>query len=388
MKNFLKISAITSILLFSFSVVRADGDIMAPPTSQAESIAGVNWGNITTTDHSISINNAHLIPIVPTGPKPFCIAWGTGVAGQSNGTYEYINQEAQILNPPYVFSLTIPNLFPVTSYYFDILEVAPQTNPNVDPQCSPLFVYGYATTSQFGNPDINFTYLNNNTSVNVSGNIYSTNGQALMAAQIVLEIYEVAPGTTITENAPMNATLVGSSGLTTGGTGVVNGNGYFQNTYNNITPGSSYYLFIKNTDGVNIITPIYFEVPPVDPNDPNPNPTPGPNPGTTTSNGGLVPCGFVGGPECDFNMLIVLVNNVVDFLIFTIGFPVVAIVVAWAGILLLTSGGNSGAKDKAKTMLWHVVVGLILALLCWGIIKLILVALGYQGPLLTIFGIN
>jgi len=95
----------------------------------------------------------------------------------------------------------------------------------------------------------------------------------------------------------------------------------------------------------------------------------------------LIPCD--GGPsnECDFNDLMTLINNFINFLIFTLALPLAAIVFAWAGFLFMTSGGDSGKRTKAKGMLINVVIGLVIALAAWLIVQTILQSLGYDGPL-------
>lgn len=100
---------------------------------------------------------------------------------------------------------------------------------------------------------------------------------------------------------------------------------------------------------------------------------------------GIVACG--GAEDCNFNTLIQTINNVVFFLIFVVGFPIAAIIFAWAGIIMITSGGNTAKRDQAKNMATDVIVGLVLALLSWIIIWTILKVFGYSGPLIGLFGI-
>lgn len=102
---------------------------------------------------------------------------------------------------------------------------------------------------------------------------------------------------------------------------------------------------------------------------------------------GLVACD---GPDCHFNEFIETVNRVINFVIFFVAFPIVGIVAAWAGFNLITSGGNSSKKEYATGMLWKVLIGLVCALLCWAIIKLVLITFGYvpTGELWEIFGMN
>ena len=81
---------------------------------------------------------------------------------------------------------------------------------------------------------------------------------------------------------------------------------------------------------------------------------------------------------CDFNAFIGLGNSIIKFLI-EIGAFLGAISFAWAGWLYVTSGGNPGTIDKAKDIFWKVIVGFILMLAAWLIIKLVIASLGYKG---------
>lgn len=109
----------------------------------------------------------------------------------------------------------------------------------------------------------------------------------------------------------------------------------------------------------------------------------------------LVPCGsdttefskdakgrVTGGDvvnKCDFNYLFKLINKVVNFFFVALAVPIAAILFAYAGIMLIFSGGQSGKIEKAKSIFMSVAVGLILAGACWLIIHLILTILDYNG---------
>jgi hypothetical protein len=94
---------------------------------------------------------------------------------------------------------------------------------------------------------------------------------------------------------------------------------------------------------------------------------------------GLVPCGGAGEPVCDFNMLMTLINRLINFILFSLAVPLAAIMFAYAGILLLTSGGNSSQKEKAKKVFTGVAIGLVIAAAAWLIVHVILSILGYSG---------
>lgn len=94
----------------------------------------------------------------------------------------------------------------------------------------------------------------------------------------------------------------------------------------------------------------------------------------------LIPCDGGEVNPCDFNDIMTLVNNVINFLIFTLALPLAAIVIAWSGFLFLTSGAEPGKRTKAKKMLTDVVIGLVIALAAWLIVQTILTSLGYDGP--------
>ena len=104
---------------------------------------------------------------------------------------------------------------------------------------------------------------------------------------------------------------------------------------------------------------------------------------TTSSSGitgDLVPCGTTTNPgDCNFNALIKLVNNVVNFILFRLAVPIAAIMFAYAGFELLTAGGDTAKLKKAKTIFTNVAIGLVIAAAAWLIVHTILSILGYNG---------
>lgn len=358
-------------------------DVLAPQSAGATSIAGVNWGTVTVTDYSINIIGAYLIPIAPAGPKTFKLEYGYGEYGQAPAQYVRLdNDQTYIEQPPeYTFSVSLPNLNPNRSYYFNIREV-------VGNEVRDLGVYGYAMTNI-----IHSNYIYNqpeSDSVRIYGHLVLENGAALVNTPINVFLFEGASETLVMGTVP----------VTTAGVGGPNGNGFFEAEFESLSPSSMYTVVIEAQDGTQIY-PSFTITTEAEGSSGNGGGGGGGGGGNGGGNSGpaaeppyngLVSCGNTNQngdlDECDFNDLIVTINRVINFLIFYIAFPIVALVAAWAGIKLLTSGGDPGAKKSAKEMMKKVIIGLVIALLCWIIVKLILMTLGYQGPLLEVLNLN
>jgi hypothetical protein len=95
-------------------------------------------------------------------------------------------------------------------------------------------------------------------------------------------------------------------------------------------------------------------------------------------NNGLVTCDNVNTP-CNFNSLMDTVNKVITFVLKDMVIPIAAIMFAYAGFLLVTSGGSTENRGKAKRIFTDAVIGLALAVAGWLIISTILAILGYDG---------
>jgi len=94
---------------------------------------------------------------------------------------------------------------------------------------------------------------------------------------------------------------------------------------------------------------------------------------------GLVPCGGETQPACDFNYFIQLIQNVIQFLMFTVAMPLAAVLFAWAGIMMLTAGGSEDKIKQAKEIFWWVFVGILIALSAWLVVNAITSALLKSG---------
>jgi len=79
---------------------------------------------------------------------------------------------------------------------------------------------------------------------------------------------------------------------------------------------------------------------------------------------GLVPCGGPSEEPCQTCHVVQLISNIVNWLIVILGL-LAALVVIYAGILLVTSGGNTSAKEKAKSIFSNFLIGYTIVLAAW-----------------------
>ncbi len=94
--------------------------------------------------------------------------------------------------------------------------------------------------------------------------------------------------------------------------------------------------------------------------------------------GGLVPCdGSVANP-CEFDQFLKLINTVIDFIFTNLVIPIAAIMFAYAGFELITSGGETSKREKAKGIFTNVAIGLIIAVAAFLIVQTILLIVGYD----------
>ncbi len=88
---------------------------------------------------------------------------------------------------------------------------------------------------------------------------------------------------------------------------------------------------------------------------------------------------------CDFTYFMTLINSIINFLLFTIATPLVALIIAYVGFLFLTASGNPSKSEQAKHILSNVVIGYVVALAAWLIINTILSSLGVDTAIGSMF---
>jgi len=105
---------------------------------------------------------------------------------------------------------------------------------------------------------------------------------------------------------------------------------------------------------------------------------------------GLVPCNNNAGPvtngdgtvtppiPCDFNAFMKLVNDGIDFILKSLAIPIAAVMFFYAGFLMVTSGGSTESRGKAKNIFTNTAVGIICIAGSWLVVKTILSVLGYN----------
>lgn len=77
------------------------------------------------------------------------------------------------------------------------------------------------------------------------------------------------------------------------------------------------------------------------------------------------------GPDCGLDDLIVLVNAVIQNLV-VLSTILATIAFIYVGFRLMTSGGDPGAKNDAKDILWKVVIGYVVILVAWLVVYTIM----------------
>jgi len=92
----------------------------------------------------------------------------------------------------------------------------------------------------------------------------------------------------------------------------------------------------------------------------------------------LVPCNGSKENPCNFNSLVQLVSNIIDFIIY-ISVSASAVMFAYAGFLYLSSQGDTGKVKTAHNIFKNVGWGLVFVLGAWLIVKAILKGLGAEG---------
>jgi hypothetical protein len=76
--------------------------------------------------------------------------------------------------------------------------------------------------------------------------------------------------------------------------------------------------------------------------------------------------------NCDFNDILRTINNLITFLITVVFVPVVIVMFMYAGFKYIAAQGDSKKLISLKSMLKHIVGGMLLILCAWLIVRTIL----------------
>lgn len=81
------------------------------------------------------------------------------------------------------------------------------------------------------------------------------------------------------------------------------------------------------------------------------------------------------GSSCNWNHLMQLGQNVVNFLLYGLALPLAAIAFAYSGFQLIVNGGSDKARQNAKDAFLYAGIGLVVAFGAWVIVQFIMVVL-------------
>lgn len=76
--------------------------------------------------------------------------------------------------------------------------------------------------------------------------------------------------------------------------------------------------------------------------------------------------------KCNFSYLIGMINNIIDFLVFSVTVPFAAILFAYSGYLFIMGGNTPATRQKAIGVLKTAVIGLIFTLGAWLMVSFVI----------------
>ncbi len=104
---------------------------------------------------------------------------------------------------------------------------------------------------------------------------------------------------------------------------------------------------------------------------------------------GLVPCEGIDNPDptknCNFDTLIILLNNIASFVMFRLPIILLVIVFAWNGVMLIYKSDRAGALKDIKKNLWNVLLGYLLIVGAYIIVKTFITLLAGQDLSFKVF---
>lgn len=93
------------------------------------------------------------------------------------------------------------------------------------------------------------------------------------------------------------------------------------------------------------------------------------------SNSNLISC----YNYCTFSDVLRTINNFITFLITTLFIPTIVLLIMFAGFKYITAAGNPSKVANLKKMIMNIVIGMLLILCAWLIVKVIITILVRDG---------
>lgn len=97
--------------------------------------------------------------------------------------------------------------------------------------------------------------------------------------------------------------------------------------------------------------------------------------------GGLVPCDATKGCPCQLCHFIIMIDRIIKFLLFQIVPAVAALMIAIGGAMMIyayAGGGGAEAINKARSLFFSVVVGLLIVYGAWLLIDAFFAVIGVK----------
>lgn len=86
----------------------------------------------------------------------------------------------------------------------------------------------------------------------------------------------------------------------------------------------------------------------------------------------IIPCGVGDKSSCTVCDLFILFGNVMQFVLNNILFPLIVIMIIYAGARMIIARGNPAEFEKGKDTLWNVIWGFFIALAAFTIVDTII----------------
>jgi hypothetical protein len=90
----------------------------------------------------------------------------------------------------------------------------------------------------------------------------------------------------------------------------------------------------------------------------------------------LVPCGGSGEPPCEICHLFVMLDTIIDFVLFYIIFPLATLLLIIGGGMFVLSAGNPQKINNAKSILFSTIFGLVIIFSSWMLVNTFMTGIG------------